>query len=58
MAKSLKKFISESAIKKEVATWEIKDCEDYLDKHKGDDVKKGSIMEKKLDIVKNHKQIL
>lgn len=69
IAKSLKNLVSESAIKKEVATWEIedcknyldkhKDCEDNLDKHKGDNVKKGNIiMKKKLKIVEDRKKLL
>ena len=57
MAKSLKTFVRESAIKKEVATWTIKDCNDYLNKH-NDDVEKDSIMDKKLDIIRKHKQML
>ena len=57
MAKSLKTFARESAIKKEVATWTIQDCDDYLNKH-NDDVEKDSIMDKKLDIIRKHKQML
>ena len=58
MAKSLKTFARESAIKKEVATWEIKDCEDYLGKHKDDNVKPNFLMAKKLNIVMEHQKIL
>ena len=58
MAKSLKTFVRESAIKKEVATWTIKDCDDYLNKHKYDNVKPNSLMAKKLNIVKEHQEIL
>ena len=59
MAKSLKNLVSESAIKKEVATWEIEDCKNYLNKHKGDNVKKGNIiMKKKLKIVEDRKKLL
>ena len=57
MAKSLKTFVRESAIKKEVATWTIQDCDDYLKKH-NDDVEKGSIMAKKINIVMEHQEIL
>ena len=57
MAKSLKTFARESAIKKEVATWTIQDCDDYLKKHKYD-IEKDSIMDKKLDIIRKHKQML
>ncbi len=52
MAKSLKMFVSESAIKKEISTWSLKDCEDYLDKHKNDQ-KESSLMHKKISIVTN-----
>ncbi|MDO4503798.1 MAG: protein kinase family protein [Clostridia bacterium] len=58
MAKSLKTFVRESAIKKEVATWKIEDCKEYLDKHKDDNVKPNSLMAKKLNIVKKHQEIL
>ena len=58
MAKSLKTFVRESAIKKEVATWTIKDCDDYLNKHKDDNVKPNFLMAKKLNIVKEHQKIL
>ncbi len=58
MAKSLKTFARESAIKKEVATWTIKDCNDYLNKHKYDNVKPNSLMAKKLNIVMKHQKIL
>ena len=58
MAKSLKTFARESAIKKEVATWTIQDCDDYLNKHKDDNVKPNFLMAKKLNIVKEHQKIL
>ncbi len=51
MAKSLKMFVRESAIKKEVATWSLKDCEEYLQKHKNDNLKKNSLLNKKISIV-------
>lgn len=59
MTKSLKTFARESAIKKEVATWEIEDCKGYLDKHKkGKEINHDSLMTKKLSIIEKHKDML
>lgn len=59
ITKSLKTFARESAIKKEVATWEIEDCKGYLDKHKkGKEINHDSLMTKKLSIIEKHKNML
>ena len=53
--KSLKYFLREDAIKKEVVTWRLYDCKQYLKKHKKDT---GSLMKKKRALVEKFQKAL
>lgn len=55
--KSLKYFVRESSIKKEVDQWDFEDCEFYIQKHKYD-TKQSKLLKKKIDIVKKRQSDL
>lgn len=51
--KSLKLLFKEDAIKKEVKTWTMKECKEYINKHEKSKNEKSKLLQKKLRIVNN-----